>query len=215
MAKVNWYIAAKSSEIEEVKELVAEYDKKQDKEEKKLLRDKIIIILTPKSTVEPKENTENEDSGEVEQTLEEKAFKDKLDKIKVLRKEMEELEHTRLKHGSYEENKDLNAKIKGVSKQIVAIRQELRNDRIAKKKEEMRKNGIVSSIRVKQIKLLKMLRDGLSFTQIVKHSDGIELKEICSIVENNHEFMEELEKINRKLPLIWLRWKQKFIIVKR
>jgi len=215
MAKVNWYIAAKASEIKEVKEMLTQHDKTESKEEKNVIRDKIIAILTPKSTVEPKSSIEDSEEEKTEENKEDKAFKLKLEKIKVLRKEMEALEHSRLKHSSYDENKELNAKIKVVSKQIVEIRQELREGRRRKKIEEMLKNGAISSIKIKQNKLLKMLRSGLSFSQIVKHSDGIEIKEICNIVEHNREFMEELEKINKKLPLIWLRWKQKFIIVKR
>ena len=65
------------------------------------------------------------------------------------------------------------------------------------------------------MKILKLLRQGTSFTNITKHSDGVKKEEIAQVIENDSQFMEEMEKINKKLPKMWLSWKQKFTILKR
>jgi hypothetical protein len=214
MAKINWYIAAKGSDNEEVKNLLSQYDKSKEKEKKEDIRSKIIILLTPQSdevVKEPQKEEVTEESNEKEEDI----TKQKIAKIKELRKEIEKLEHSRLKNSSFEENKELNAKIKVVSRQILTMRNELRAIRLSKKQEELRKNGAVSSIKIKQEKILKLLKDGISFSNIIKHSNGVSKDEIVQVVDNDPDFMQKMIKINKRLPLIWLQWKRKFIKIKR
>lgn len=210
MAKINWYIAAKGSDNEYVKELLSQYDKSKEKENKEEIRSKIIILLTPQSDEVVKE-PQKEDIIEENSEKEEDITKQKISKMKELREEINKLEHSRLKHGCFEENKELNNKIRQVSKEVVAIRNELRSIRLSKKQEDLRKNNVVSSVKIKQEKILKLLKDGLSFSNIVKNSNGVTKGEIAQVIGNDQDFIQKMAKINKKLPSIWLQWKKKFI----
>ena len=219
MTKISWKEAAKQSEDTEVKKLLEEY-KISTKKDKTEIRDRIIEILQSKKqeteeeikteVEEPKVEVE-EDEEIVKETEEEKRKRLKIEKMRELRDEVYKLEHSRLKYATYEENMELNKKIKKVNKEIVRIRTELREERMKEKAEKMKKDGQVSSIRLKQSRILKLLRIGVSFTNITKHPEGVKKEEIVKVVENNQEFMEEMRKIRANLPQMWFSWKKKFI----
>ena len=214
MAKVNWYIAAQKSDNEEVKALLKDYKGQKEKEEKIELRDKIIILLTPQNgeeTVSANKKPEKSNVSKEETGLSEKSIKAKKEKMKDLRADIYKIERSELKHPTQEEKKEHRAKIKVKSKEILALRKELRSDREHKKAEVLRKNGHISSIKLKQKKILTSLENGISFTNITKRSDGVNIDEIAKVVESDGDFLNKIKRIDKRLPAIWYKWKKKFI----
>lgn len=215
MGAIKWLDAAKQSDKEEVKTLLAEYEKEKTRSKKEKLRDEIIVLLTPKADETEAVKSDDKEVSKPEKTekdnlLTQKQKNEKAEKIKEYRDKVYALEHSRLKNATYEENKELNAKIKVVNKKIVALRDELRQDRAKAKIEKMKQNGKVTSVKLKQAKVLKLLKEGFSFTNITKHSEGVKKSEIVKVIDNDPEFMAEMKKISSRLPIMWLNWKKKF-----
>lgn len=181
-------------------------------QKKKKIRSNIIKLLTPKKE-ETKLNVEVviKEKEEYEKKTNDIYIDERLHNIKKIRKEVEELEHTRLKNGTYEENKELNSKIKELNKSIIKNRQELRKYKEELRQAELKRNNQISSLKYKQNKLLKMLENRISFSNIVKHSDGIEISEIVDVIEKDATVLERMKKIDKRLPYIWLKWKEKFV----
>ena len=218
MAKIKWIDAAKNSDNEEIKALLNKYENTEVRSEKEKARDEIINLLTSKESDKPQEEpqtVEDEETIEDNKSKREKEKSDKYAKIKEIREEIVAIEKTRLKNPTYEERMEFNKKIKEKEKKIIAIRNVLRKEKIEEKERIKRQSGQVSSIKMKQAKILKLLRQGTSFSNITKHSDGVKKEEITQVIENDSQFMEEMQKINKKLPKMWLSWKQKFVTLKR
>lgn len=79
--------------------------------------------------------------------------------------------------------------------------------RIDFKKEEKRKQNRhkVSSLRIKQLRLISLLEIGTSFTNIIRSDNGLKPDELVACMEENNEVLDKFPHLTKR----WIVWKQK------
>lgn len=126
---------------------------------------------------------------------------------KICREEIVRLEKTRLKHGTYKQNRELDSKIWNVRRIIgIALKRELA---LKERERRIRNAGRVSSIALKRARFVKLIRQGISITNITKHPSGVKKEELIEVLDK--DTIEACKKDNSRFPDMWLRWKEKFI----
>ena len=239
MSKKNWFIEANKSTDPAVKALLEQYNtldaNASDTEEKrKALSQEIKVKLgladpatendqtepaTPETPSDP--TPEAADAGEpaTPETpaafnyTEDDAAKAKdiktLDVIKKsCREEISRLEKTRLKHGTYQQNRELDMKIWAVRRIVgIALKREAG---LKERAHRAAKIGRTSGIAMKRARFVKLIKQGISITNITKHPDGVKKAELESVLDPTT--IEACRKHNSKFPEMWEKWKNKFII---
>lgn len=130
---------------------------------------------------------------------------------KACREEIQRLEKTRLKHGTYKQNRELDAQIWKVRRIIgIAFKREIA---LKERARRIRNAGRVSSIALKRARFVKLMRQGFSITNITKHPEGVKKEELEQVLDA--ETIEACRKNNSRFPDMWKRWKEKFIDKKK
>lgn len=130
---------------------------------------------------------------------------------KACREEIQRLEKTRLKHGTYKQNRELDAQIWKVRRIIgIAFKREIA---LKERSRRIRNAGRVSSIALKRARFVKLMRQGFSITNITKHPEGVKKEELEQVLDA--ETIEACRKNNSRFPDMWKRWKEKFIDKKK
>ena len=70
----------------------------------------------------------------------------------------------------------------------------------------------VSQVGMKQAKFLSLYKQGLSISNITRHPDGVKADSLESIM--TQDFMEQLDKMDKRFIPMWNRWKEKFLAKK-
>lgn len=132
-----------------------------------------------------------------------------LDTIKkACREEISRLEKTRLKHGTYQQNRELDMKIWAVRRIVgIALKREAGLKERAHRAEKI---GRTSGVAMKRARFVKLIKQGISITNITKHHDGVKKSELESVLDPTT--IEACRKHNSKFPEMWEKWKNKFII---
>lgn len=132
-----------------------------------------------------------------------------LDTIKkACREEISRLEKTRLKHGTYQQNRELDMKIWAVRRIVgIALKREAGLKERAHRAEKI---GRTSGVAMKRARFVKLIKQGISITNITKHPDGVKKSELESVLDPTT--IEACRKHNSKFPEMWEKWKNKFII---
>ena len=126
---------------------------------------------------------------------------------KACREEIARLERTRLKHATYKENRILDTKIWNVRRIIgIALKRELA---LKERARRIRNAGRVSSLALKRARFVKLMRQGISITNITKHPEGVKKEELEQVLDV--ETIEACKKNNSRFPEMWQRWKTKFL----
>lgn len=132
-----------------------------------------------------------------------------LDAIKKsCREEISRLEKTRLKHGTYQQNRELDMKIWAVRRIVgIALKREAG---LKERAHRAAKIGRTSGVAMKRARFVKLIKQGISITNITKHPDGVKKAELESVLDP--ATIEACRKHNSKFPEMWEKWKNKFII---
>ncbi|MCQ2608562.1 MAG: hypothetical protein MJ197_07750 [Bacteroidales bacterium] len=126
---------------------------------------------------------------------------------KACREEVARLENTRLKHATYKQNRELDAEIWKIQRIIgIAFKREVALKQRAK---QIRNAGRVSSIALKRARFVKLMRQGISITNITKHPEGVKKEELIAVLDK--DTIEACKKNNSRFPDMWERWKLKFL----
>lgn len=123
------------------------------------------------------------------------------------RGEIVRLERTRLKHGTYQENRTLDMKIWNVRRIISASLN--RESALRERAHRAEQLGRVSGLETKRARFIKLLRQGISITNITKHAEGVKKNELEKVLDA--KTIEDCRKHNSKFPEMWEKWKAKFI----
>ncbi|MBR0212775.1 MAG: hypothetical protein IJQ55_04165, partial [Alphaproteobacteria bacterium] len=100
---------------------------------------------------------------------------------KACREEIQRLEKTRLKHGTYKQNRELDAQIWKVRRIIgIAFKREIA---LKERARRIRNAGRVSSISLKRARFVKLMRQGFSITNITKHPEGVKKEELTQVLD--------------------------------
>lgn len=176
---------------------------------------------TPESS-ESAENAQNEDSADSEPESDEmpegfyytetdaakaKSIDEIVEMKKACREEIARLEKTRLKHATYKQNRELDSQIWKVRRIMgIAFKREVA---LKERARRIRNAGRVSSIALKRARFVKLMRQGISITNITNHPEGVKKEELVDVLDE--ATIEACKKNNSRFPAMWLRWKEKFI----
>ena len=126
---------------------------------------------------------------------------------KACREEIARLEKTRLKHATYKQNRELDAAIWKIRRIMgIAFKREVA---LKERARRIRNAGRVSSIALKRARFVKLMRQGISITNITNHPEGVKKEELVDVLDE--ATIEACKKNNSRFPAMWLRWKEKFI----
>lgn len=126
---------------------------------------------------------------------------------KACREEIARLEKTRLKHATYKQNRELDSQIWKVRRIMgIAFKREVA---LKERARRIRNAGRVSSIALKRARFVKLMRQGISITNITNHPEGVKKEELVDVLDE--ATIEACKKNNSRFPAMWLRWKEKFI----
>ena len=221
---MNWKDAAEASTDPKIKELLEQYNSAKDIESAKAIQKQIVEILKAEGitkapvldTLKPADADKPTEPETKSEPVAKNAKSEKQDdlsdveKLKFWKDRLNVLENSRLKNETYEQRRELNRKIYAANEEIAKLREKIREAKRAKKLEELRKSGHVSSLALKQAKIEKLIHKGFSLTNITKHPDGVKASELQKIIESG-KFLENIEQKQRGFTAMWLRWKAKFL----
>lgn len=133
---------------------------------------------------------------------------DELREIRVkCREEIKRLENTRLKHGTYQQNRILDMQIWSVRRIVsLSLRREVA---IKQRLKQLEKAGKISSVAMKRARFIKLFRQGFSITNITLHPQGVKKSELKTVLDA--ETVQACVKINSRFKDMWQRWQAKFI----
>ena len=209
---VNWKEIAENSDNPEIKEKYELFKAETDEQKQRSLRCLIVALIKSEATskaVLAEAQAEMDKPKEPEQTEPLDELSD-VEKLKFWKDRVMVLESSRLKNETYEQRRELNRKIYAANEEIAKLREKIREAKRAKKLEELRKSGHVSSLALKQAKIEKLIHKGFSLTNITKHPDGVKASELQKIIESG-KFLENIEQKQHGFTAMWLRWKAKFL----
>lgn len=127
---------------------------------------------------------------------------------KSCREEISRLEKTRLKHGTYQQNRELDMKIWAVRRIVgIALKREAG---LKERAHRAAKIGRTSGVAMKRARFVKLIKQGISITNITKHPDGVKKAELESVLDP--ATIEACRKHKSNFPEMWEKWKNKFII---
>lgn len=131
-----------------------------------------------------------------------------LDKIKkACREEIDRLEKTRLKHGTYKQNRDLDMEI-WKFRRIIGLSLK-RESALKERAHRLAKMGRISNLAIKRARFVKLHRQGISITNITKHPEGVAKDELIEVLDA--ATIEACRKNKSNFPEMWDAWKKKFI----
>ena len=209
---VNWKDVAETSENPEIKAKYELFKAETDPQKQRSLRGLIVALIKAEATskaVLAEAQADMDKPKEPEQTEPLDELSD-VEKLKFWKDRVMVLESSRLKNETYEQRRELNRKIYAANEEIAKLREKIREAKRAKKLEEIRKSGRVSSLALKQAKVEKLIHKGFSLTNITKHPDGVKANELQKIIESG-TFLQNIEQKQRGFTAMWLRWKAKFL----
>lgn len=209
---VNWKEIAEKSDNPEIKEKYELFKAETDEQKQRSLRGLIVALIKSEATskaVLAEAQAEMDKPKKPEQTEPLDELSD-VEKLKFWKDRVMVLENSRLKNETYEQRRELNRKIYAANEEIAKLREKIREAKRAKKLEELRKSGHVSSLALKQAKIEKLIHKGFSLTNITKHPDGVKANELQKIIESG-KFLENIEQKQRGFTAMWKRWKAKFL----
>lgn len=209
---VNWKDVAETSENPEIKAKYELFKAETDPQKQRSLRGLIVALIKAEATSKAalaEAQADMDKPKEPEQTEPLDELSD-VEKLKFWKDRVIVLESSRLKNETYEQRKQLNRKIYAANEEIAKLREKIREAKRAKKLEEIRKSGRVSSLALKQAKIEKLIHKGFSLTNITKHPDGVKANELQKIIESGN-FLQNIEQKQRGFTAMWLRWKAKFL----
>lgn len=209
---VNWKEIAENSDNPEIKEKYELFKAETDEQKQRSLRGLIVALIKSEATskaVLAEAQAEMDKPKKPEQTEPLDELSD-VEKLKFWKDRVMVLESSRLKNETYEQRRELNRKIYTANEEIAKLREKIREAKRAKKLEELRKSGHVSSLALKQAKVEKLIHKGFSLTNITKHPDGVKANELQKIIESGN-FLQNIEQKQRGFTAMWLRWKAKFL----
>ena len=209
---VNWKDVAETSENPEIKAKYELFKAETDPQKQRSLRGLIVALIKAEATskaVLAEAQADMDKPKEPEQTEPLDELSD-VEKLKFWKDRVMVLDSSRLKNETYEQRRELNRKIYAANEEIAKLREKIREAKRAKKLEEVRKSGRVSSLALKQAKVEKLIHKGFSLTNITKHPDGVKANELQKIIESG-TFLQNIEQKQRGFTAMWLRWKAKFL----
>ena len=225
---VNWKEIAENSDNPEIKEKYELFKTETDPQKQRSLRGLIVALIktdaaqkaaekeTDPENVQPDpesgpENVQN-DNSEKPNDPEPKTTDglSDVEKLRFWKDRIVVLENSRLKNETYAQRRELNKKIFEANEQIAKLREKIRNDKRAKKLEEIKRTGRVSSLALKQAKVEKLIQKGFSLTNITTHPEGVKKSEMQKIIESNG-FLGRIESKHHGFTAMWERWKAKFL----
>ena len=137
---------------------------------------------------------------------------DELYKLKeTLKKEVREFDKSRKAEMNYKEAKahrqalqKMRAKVGAVREQIFELKHKVNLEKKA--------NTKVSQTAVKQAKFMTLYKQGISISNITHHPDGVKKEHLESIMTS--DFIDEMDKLDKRFIPMWNRWKDKFLTKK-
>lgn len=230
---VNWKEIAENSDNPEIKEKYELFKAEKDEQKQRSLRGLIVALIqtdaaqkaaakepeqeTGPENVQPEpesgpENVQNDNSekpNDPEKPIDPDELPD-VEKLKFWKDRIVVLENSRLKNETYAQRRELNKKIYEANEQIAKLREKIREAKRAKKLDEIKKSGRVSSLALKQAKVEKLIQKGFSLTNITTHPEGVKKSEMQKIIESNG-FLGRIESKHHGFAAMWERWKAKFL----
>lgn len=221
---MNWKEAAEASTDPKIKEMLEQYNSAKDMESAKAIQKQIVEILKaegitkapvldklkPADADKPTEPEITSDPVAKDAKSEKQDDLSDVEKLKFWKDRIVVLENSRLKNETYAQRRALNKKIYEANEEIAKLREKIREAKRAKKLEELRKSGRVSSLALKQAKVEHLIQKGFSLTNITNHPDGVKKTELQKIIESNG-FLGRIESKYHGFTAMWERWKAKFL----
>lgn len=134
---------------------------------------------------------------------------DELYKLKeMLKKEVKDFDDSRKAKMDYKEAKahrqalqKMRAKVGAVREQIFELKQKINVEKKASTK--------ISQTAMKQARFLSLYKKGISISNITHNPDGVKAEDLEKIM--TQDFLEELDKFDKRFIPMWNRWKDKFL----
>ena len=217
---VNWKEIAENSDNPEIKEKYELFKTETDPQKQRSLRGLIVALIKTDAAQKAAEketgpeNVQPEPESGPENVQQDKPIDpdglSDVEKLRFWKDRIVVLENSRLKNETYAQRRELNKKIFEANEQIAKLREKIRNDKRAKKLEEIKRTGRVSSLALKQSKVEKLIQKGFSLTNITTHPEGVKKSELQKIIESNG-FLGRIESKHHGFTAMWERWKAKFL----
>ena len=129
----------------------------------------------------------------------------------VLKKEVKEFDDSRKAKMNYKEAKahrqalqKMRAKVGEVREQIFELKQKINL--------EKKSTAKISQTAVKQARFLSLYKKGFSISNITRNPDGVKAEDLEKLM--TQDFLEELDKFDKRFIPMWNRWKDKYLTKK-
>ena len=137
---------------------------------------------------------------------------EKLDELymqkELLKKQVKEFHDSRKAKMNYKEAKEHRQQLQKLRDKVGDVRQKIFDLKFKLNKEKKSKVK-VSQVAVKQAKFLSLYKQGFSISNITRHPDGVSIDSIEGIM--TPEFVEQMDKIDKRFIPMWIRWQEKFL----
>lgn len=212
---VNWKEIAENSENPEIKAKYELFKAEKDEQKQRSLRGLIVALIksdaaSKAAAKDPETDPENVQSASEQGKTDDLDGLSKVEKLKFWKDRITVLENSRLKNETYAQRRALNLKIYEANEQIAKLREQIREEKRAKKFEEIRKSGRVSSLALKQARVEHLIQKGFSLTNITTHPEGVKKDEMKKVIESGN-FLARINEKYHGFAAMWERWKAKFL----
>lgn len=160
-------------------------------------------IINPFDSDKDKSVEFNYTTADVEKCKDDLSFNKIIDATRI---EIKRLEATRKKNETVQEKQKLNSEIYVVKRVGSLARNRLYNKRMEEKKDK-NKNSI-SKLEMKKGNFVRLIRKGISLTNILDHPNGISKKEILDVV--TPEVIKTISGFQKDFPIRFELWKKKY-----
>ena len=158
---VNWKEIAENSDNPEIKEKYELFKTETDPQKQRSLRGLIVALIKTDAAQKAAEketgpeNVQPEPESGPENVQQDKPIDpdglSDVEKLRFWKDRIVVLENSRLKNETYAQRRELNKKIFEANEQIAKLREKIRNDKRAKKLEEIKRTGRVSSLASRKV----------------------------------------------------------------
>lgn len=157
----------------------------------------------PESEINPepvkKESKKQTDSEKLEELYMKK---------ELLKKQVKEFNDSRKAKMNYKEAKAHRQELQKLRDKVGEVREQI-FDLKFKINSAKKANTKISQTAMKQAKFLSLYKQGLSISNITRHPDGVKADSLESIM--TQDFIEEMDKFDKRFIPMWNRWKDKFL----
>ena len=229
-ANLDWLKKAENSENPEIQELLINYKTAETQELQKemelAIKQAIVDEAEEKANEKPQKpiveievqqinkeeqapeivKPEHKDFTLTLKDIEEAKIEDLGNLISVCREEIKYIKDNSPKKMDRKEKLTSLGRTNFITHLIQTAQRRIYDERREKKMEENKIKGNISSVKLKQLRLIRLLSQGISFTQIVRDpTDGLKVEDLVACMEKDDTIFEQFPPLRHR----WNVWKEK------